>query len=398
MLLNFTQIRIIQLLILSVLLVFSIQSLANETVEIVGETADSHQPLNLEDLRAFTEVYARLRDQYYGNVDQQLIFEHAITGMLAEVDPYSSYLTSTEYARLNEITQGNYAGIGVEISSTDFRLTITDVIAGSPAHDAGIKADDIITVVNDQAVKGRLISDSLKELRGESGSHVTLEILRHETASNKTVSQRYELIRRVVHYNEISSRRLIENFLYLQIKSFQHNTARELQTEIETQLEEANIPGLILDLRDNPGGVLKSGVAVADHFMQKGLIVTTKTRGDVEDLHLSANHEQLLAGIPIVVLVNSGTASAAEIVAGALQDSQRATIVGEQSFGKGSIQSIFALSNGGALKLTTAHYYTPSGQVIHQQGIKPDVVVVDEPENTDDDPVLTAGVEILQKL
>lgn len=394
--LNFIQTRILRVLMLSVLLVFSTKTLADEVVD--KEVVDSRQSLNLEDLRAFTEVFTRLRDQYYGSVDQQLIFQHAITGMLAEVDPYSSYLTSAEYARLNETTQGNYAGIGVEISSTDFRLTITDVIVGSPAHDAGIKTDDIITTVNDQAVKGRLISDSLKELRGESGSRVTIEILRQETASNKAVNQRYELIRRVVHYNEISSRRLIEDFLYLQIKSFQHNTARELQTEIETQLRQANIPGLILDLRDNPGGVLKSGVAVADHFMQKGLIVTTKTRGDVEDLHLSANHEQLLAGIPIVVLVNSGTASAAEIVAGALQDSHRATIVGEQSFGKGSVQSIFPLSNGGALKLTTAHYYTPSGQVIHQQGIEPDVVVVDGPENTDDDPVLTAGVKVLRRL
>ncbi|MCF6263548.1 MAG: S41 family peptidase [Xanthomonadales bacterium] len=376
------------LMLSAVLLIFLSQALT-------AESEERPQSVNLEDLRAFTEVYTRLRDQYYGSVDQQLIFQHAITGMLAEVDPYSSYLTSAEYARLNETSSGVYAGIGVEISSADFRLKITGVIADSPAEEAGIKAGDIITAVNNQAVKGRLINASLEDLRGESDSRVSIETLRQASASDKALSQRYELVRRVVHYNEISSRRLVEDFLYLQIKSFQHNTARELQTEISAQLKRSAIPGLILDLRDNPGGVLNSGVAVADHFMQKGLIVTTKTRGETEDLRFSANREQLLTGIPIVVLVNSSTASAAEILAGALKDNHRATIVGEKTFGKGSVQTIFPLANGAALKLTTAHYYTPSGQVIHKHGIEPDVVVADEFEGADNDPVLAAGVEVL---
>lgn len=393
--LNYIQTQVQRLLILSVLLALSMPTLAAEPVD---ESVDGPQPVNLEDLRAFTEVFTRVRDQYYGSVDQQLIFQYAITGMLAEVDPYSSYLTSEEYTRLNETSRGNYAGIGVEISSTDFRLDITAVIAESPAAEAGIKAGDIITAVNEHAVKGRLISDSLDDLRGASGSRVSIQILRPGSASEKSLSQHYELIRRVVHYNEISSRRLVEDYLYLQIKSFQHNTALELQTEIETQLRQSTAPGLILDLRDNPGGVLNSGVAVADLFMQEGLIVTTKTRGDTKGVHLSANREQLLAGIPMVVLVNSSTASAAEIVAGALKDNHRATIVGEKSFGKGSVQSIFPLTNGAALKLTTAHYYSPSGRVIHKRGIEPDVILADDPEESDKDPVLTAGIAVLRKL
>ncbi|MCF6225303.1 MAG: S41 family peptidase [Xanthomonadales bacterium] len=379
-------------------LILSASLMMLSSLAFAVETKDHPQPVNLEDLRAFTEVYTRLRDQYYGSVDQQLIFQHAITGMLAELDPYSRYLTRDEYARLNETSSGNYAGIGVEISSADFQLKITGIIADSPAEEAGLKTDDIITAVNDQAVKGRQISESLEDLRGEAGTQVSIVILRQASASDESVSQRYELLRRVVHYNEISSRRLIEDFLYLQIKSFQHNSARELQTEIASQLAHSTVPGLILDLRDNPGGVLKSGVAVADLFMQKGLIVTIKTRGETKDLQFSANHEQLLTGIPIVVLVNSGTASAAEILAGALKDNHRATIVGEKTFGKGSVQTIFPLANGAALKLTTAHYYTPSGQVIHKHGIEPDVVAVDKIEDADNDPVLTAGIEVLRKL
>lgn len=379
-------------------LILSTSLMMVSSLALAVDAEPQPRSINLEDLRAFTEVYTRLRDQYYGSVDQQLIFQHAITGMLAELDPYSSYLTKDEYARLNETSSGNYASIGVEISSADFQLKITGIIADSPAEEVGLKADDIITAVNDQAVKGRQISESLEELRGEAGSRVSIDILRQASASDQTVNQRYELVRRVVHNNEISSRRLVGDFLYFQIKSFQHNTARELQTEIDSQLAHSTVPGVILDLRDNPGGVLKSGVAVADIFMQKGLIVTTKTRGETQDLRFSANREQLLAGIPIVVLVNSATASAAEILAGALKDNHRATIVGEKTFGKGSVQTIFPLANGAALKLTTAHYYTPSGQVIHKHGIEPDVVIADETEGADNDPVLTAGVEVLRKL
>ena len=360
--------------------------------------AETSQTLNLQDLRAFTEVYTQLRDQYYGSIDQSAVFQHAISGMLAEVDPHSSYLTKDEYARLSEISQGLYAGIGVEISSADERLEITRVMQDSPASSAGIAVGDFITAVNGHPVKGRLIIDSLDELRGEPGTKVSIDVLTKIQDTEEPGTRTIQLERAIIHYSEITSRRLIDDLLLIQIKSFQHNTARELQTEIETQLAGAKVPGLILDLRDNPGGILNSGVGVADHFMDKGLIVSTRTRGEVEDMRLSADHEQLLTGIPIVVLINSSTASAAEIVTGALQDSQRATIVGEKSFGKGSVQSVFPLSNGGALKLTTAHYFTPSGRVIHQHGIEPDVVVESEASEADADPVLTAGVEVLRGL
>lgn len=367
----------------------------------VSAATDKHNSaLNLKDLRAFTEVYIQIRDQYYGSIDQNEIFQHAISGMLADLDPHSSYLSKEEYADLNNSSQGLYAGIGVEISTAVERLEITLVIEDSPAANAGVAVGDIVTAVNGHPVRGRLIIDSLEELRGEPGTKVLIDILSKTPEPGKSSSniRTLKLERAIIHYNEISSHRLIDNLLLIQIKSFQHSTARELQVEIETQLAEASIPGLILDLRNNPGGILNSGVSVADHFMSQGLIVSTRTRGEVEDLRLSADNKQLLGNIPLVVLINSGTASAAEIVAGALQDSHRATIVGEKSFGKGSVQSVFPLSNGGALKLTTAHYFTPSGRVIHHQGIQPDVVIKETPSATDDDPVLTAGVEVLRGL
>ena len=353
---------------------------------------------NLQDLRAFTEVYIQIRDQYYGSVNQDKIFQHAISGMLADIDPHSSYLTKDQYIHLTELSEGHYAGIGVEISSANEQLEIIQLIDGAPAVLAGVKVGDIITAVNGVPVKGRLISDSLEDLRGEPGSTVELDILRKVKKSKKLKTHRLSIERSTIQFSDLSSHRLIDDYLLVRIKSFQQNTAKQLQTEIENQLLQSPVPGLILDLRDNPGGVLTSGVAVADHFMDQGLIVSTKTRGDVEDMRLSADPEQLLSDIPMVVLVNASTASAAEIVAGALQDTHRATIVGEKSFGKGSVQSVIPLSNCGALKLTTAHYFTPSGRVIHQHGIEPDIVIETEVTTADKDPMLTAALDVLRKL
>ncbi len=324
----------------------------------------------LKDLRAFTEVYSKIRDEYVDVSDQHQIFENAIRGMLLDLDPHSSYLSKKEFARLNTLSLGQYNGIGVEISTADKRLEIVGMLSGSPAETAKIQPGDIILAIDGKPVKGRSLEVALEELRGDAGTSLHLKLLQHANGKTRNVS----LIRAIIYVEAVSSKRLENNYLYLRIDSFQLNTATEVRDELERQLELSAIPGLILDLRDNPGGILHSGVGVADLFITEGLIVTTKTRDDGPGMRLSASSDQLLASTPIIILIDRGTASAAEIVAGALQDTNRATILGEKSFGKGSIQSVIPLSNGGALKLTTALYYTPEGRSIQATGIVPDVL------------------------
>ncbi len=365
----------------------------------------------LKDLRAFTEVYSKIRDEYVDVSDQHQIFENAIRGMLLDLDPHSSYLSKKEFAQLNTLSLGQYNGIGVEISTADKRLEIVGMLSGSPAETAKIQAGDIILAIDGKPVKGRALDVALEDLRGDAGTSVRLKIL--QQANDKT--RNVDLVRAIIHVNAVSSRRLENNYLYLRISSFQLNTATEVRDELERQLELSAIPGLVLDLRDNPGGILHSGVGVADLFITEGLIVTTRTRDDGPGMRLSANSDQLLASTPIIVLIDRGTASAAEIVAGALQDTNRATIMGEKSFGKGSIQSVIPLSNGGALKLTTALYYTPEGRSIQTTGIVPDVLAksllveeqtdintsskslsIESSDKNDGDPTLTEALNLLR--
>ncbi len=362
----------------------------------------------LKDLRAFTEVYSKIRDEYIDRPDQHQIFENAIRGMLLDLDPHSSYLSKKEYARLNNQSLGQYNGIGVEISTIDKQLEIAGLLAGSPAETANIKVGDIIIAIDGKSVKDRPLKDSLESLRGKAGTSVSLKIIQQRNGKTRRVP----LQRAIIYINAVSSKRLENNYLYLRIDSFQLNTAAEVRTELEQQLELSPIPGLILDLRNNRGGILHSGVGVVDLFITEGLIVSTKTRDNTAGMRLSANSDQLLASTPIMVLIDRDTASAAEIVAGALQDTNRATILGENSFGKGSIQSVIPLSNGGALKLTTAHYFTPSGRAIQANGIIPDILakamLTEDSANSvvssdsiksgqkDKDPTLTEALDLLR--
>ena len=356
----------------------------------------------LKDLRAFTEVYSKIRDEYVTTADQHQIFENAIRGMLEDLDPHTSYLSKKEFAQLNNQAMGQYNGIGVEISTADQRLEIVGLLDGSPAALANIQAGDIILAIDGKAVKDRSLDVALEDLRGKAGSKVKLRI--QQKANGKT--RHLELERAIIHVNAVSSKRLENNYLYLRIDSFKLNTAAEVRAELEQQLNLLPIPGLILDLRDNPGGIVRSSVGVVDLFITEGLIVSTRTRNETPGINLSATGDQLLASTAIIVLIDNGTASAAEIVAGALQDTNRATILGEKSFGKGSIQSVIPLTNGGALKLTTAHYYTPSGRSIQANGITPDILaksLLEQDTSTatienNSDPLLDEAIELLRTI
>ena len=329
--------------------------------------------LPLDDLRTFAEVYERIKDDYVEGVKDKTLLESAIRGMLSGLDPHSSYLDKDEYREIQVGTTGEFGGLGIEVGIDDGFVKIISPIDDTPAQRAGLQAGDLITRIDDKPVKGLALNEAVNLMRGKPGTEIRLTIMRGTEGRPLEV----KVQRDIIHVASVKSRTLEPGFGYLRLSQFQARTTEDMRTAIEALKKEnkGEIKGLILDLRNNPGGVLNAAVGVSDAFITDGLIVYTQGRLPDSKLQFKAGPDDVLDGAPLVVLVNGGSASASEIVAGALQDHKRALIMGTQTFGKGSVQTIVPIDETTALKLTTARYYTPSGRSIQAQGIAPDVVL-----------------------
>lgn len=342
---------------------------------VMADRADGTQQITLpiEELRAFVEVFDRISSHYVEEVEDQKLLENAISGMLSHLDPHSAYLPRENFEKVEEHTKGEFGGLGMEVGMDDGFVKVIAPIDDTPAQKAGIKAGDLIIKLDDRLVKGMDLTEAVKMMRGEPGSKIVLTIMR-EGELEPIVK---ELVRAVVKVKSVRQRMLEKDLGYVRISQFQVRTGPDLKAAIKALEKENKAPlqGLVLDLRNNPGGVLNASVDVSDAFIDKGLIVYTEGRIQNSKMRFEAKKGDVLNGKPIVVLVNEGSASASEIVSGALQDHRRALIVGRSTFGKGSVQTLLPLNNGAAIKLTTALYYTPSGRSIQAEGIKPDIEI-----------------------
>ncbi len=327
--------------------------------------------LPLNELRVFAEAFNRISSAYVEEIDDKTLLENAIKGMLSQMDPHSSYLDKDSFDDLQESTSGNYGGLGIEIGMEDGFIKVISPMDDTPAAKAGVESGDLIIQLNDIPVKGMSLSDAIEAMRGEPGSEIEITVIK----SNNPTPTPLTLTREVIKIASVRQRYLEDGFGYLRIAQFQSGTGDEVEKAVIQLKDEGDLDGLIIDLRNNPGGVLQSAVAVSDAFIDDGLIVSTRGRMEDSEHRYNARTPDSIHGVPIVVLVNAGTASASEIVAGALQDHGRAIVMGTTTFGKGSVQTILPLTNEKAIKLTTAKYYTPNGKSIQAAGIIPDIWV-----------------------
>lgn len=328
--------------------------------------------LPLEDLRVFTKAFDQIRKGYVKDIDDRTLLEYAIRGMLDELDPHSSYLDANSFKDLQVNTTGEFGGLGIEVGLENGYVKVVSPIDDTPAARAGVEAGDLIVKLDGTSVKGLSLDDAVEKMRGPKGTSVTVTIVR------EGVDQPFDLVltRDIVKVRSVRTEIKDDHYAYLRIAQFQVHTGQDLAKEYAKLVKKhPNLHGVILDLRNNPGGVLTASVEVADHFLEDGLIVYTEGRVADSNTRFQATPGDMTNGLPLVVLVNDGSASASEIVAGALQDHGRALIVGTQSFGKGSVQSVIQITNDKALKLTTALYYTPNGRSIQAEGITPDIEV-----------------------
>lgn len=340
---------------------------------------------SLAEIQAFTRAFEMIKQAYVEPVSNRELMQSAVRGMLAGLDPHSQFLDRSDLKDLDEDTSGTYTGLGIEVAQANHQLVIVAPLDGGPAKRAGIVAGDVIVAIDGAVVQPDGLAASMKQLRGPIGSRVTLTILH----SDRGKPVKVPLVRERIRVASVTTRMLEPGYAYLRISEFQEDTADEL-TRALTKLQKQHGPlrGAVLDLRSNPGGLLTSAVGVADDFINSGLIVSTRGRLPQSNLKFNATPGDLLNGAPMVVLVDNGTASAAEIVTGALKDHHRALIMGRRTFGKGSVQTVLPIGDGDAVKLTTARYYTPDGTSIQVAGITPDIVLGNVTVEADRDPEL----------
>ena len=341
--------------------------------------APSKWPLSAADSAQIAEVYDRVRREYVDKVEGPQLIDDALRGMVGRLDPYSSFLDAEEYADLRVSTAGTYAGIGIEVSTADRALRVVRPFRDSPAAVAGIQSGDMISAIDGMPV-GSDLDTAMARMRGPRGSTVKLAVVRAGSA----LPLEFTVVRAQVDVHSVGLVRLDDGFLYARIMTFSDTTAMDFAAGVARLRRDLGSKprGLILDLRNNPGGVLESAVEVADQMLEEGVIVTADGRTPAARFSMSATPGEVLAGVPVVVLVNGATASAAEILAGALQDHHRAVLLGQRTYGKGLVQTVMPLASGRAIKLTTSRYYTPSGRSIQGSGIEPD-----QPFETEDQPV-----------
>ncbi len=335
-------------------------------------TASDSAPLPLDDLRTFAEVMDRIKSAYVEPVSDKTLLENAIKGMLSNLDPHSAYLEPEAFRDLQESTSGEFGGLGIELGTEDGFLKVVSPIDDTPASAAGIQPGDLIVKIDGQPTKGLSLMEAVEKMRGKAGSDIELTLVRE---GGKPFD--VELTRAVIKVKSVKSQLLDDGYGYIRITQFQVNSGEEVGKAL-AKLRKDNgkkLRGIVLDLRNNPGGVLQAAVEVTDHFLKKGLIVYTEGRIANSELRFNADPADASEGVPLVVLINGGSASASEIVAGALQDHKRGVLMGTDSFGKGSVQTVLPLNNDRALKLTTALYFTPNGRSIQAQGIVPDIEV-----------------------
>ncbi|MGB7574526.1 MAG: S41 family peptidase [Thermodesulfobacteriota bacterium] len=326
-----------------------------------------------EDLKVFTDVLGLIQKDYVEETKSKDLIYGAIKGMLETLDPHSAFMPPNMYKEMQEETKGRFEGLGIEITIKDTILTVVSPIEGTPAYKAGILAGDQIVKIDGESTKNFTLMDSVKRLRGPRGTKVTISILREGFTKPKD----FTLVREVIPVRSVRHELLEKNYGYIRLSQFQEKTDDEFEKAMKALEEESKgtLRGLILDLRNNPGGLLDQAVKITDRFVESGLIVSVEGRKEDQRMKFYAHPDGKLAHYPLVVLVNGGSASGAEIVAGALQDQGRGLIVGTQTFGKGSVQTIIPLKDGSGLRLTTARYYTPSGRSIQAKGIVPDIIV-----------------------
>ena len=332
---------------------------------------DIYQQLSL-----FGDILERVRQEYVDAPQNRELIEAALTGMLSSLDPHSSYLSPKRFIEMQVHTNGKFGGLGIEVTMEKGLIKVIAPIAGTPAERAGVLPNDLIIKLNGQNVLGLSLSDAVDIMRGERGTDIHLTIIRH------AVSQPLEITitRDIIHIQVVHSRMTgpHKNIMYIRLTTFNKNTMNTLKKAVKTLSKEhqgKNLSGYIIDLRNNPGGLLSQAIQVSDSFLSHGEIVSTRARNPKDNIRYHAKKKTLFQKVPLLVLINGGSASASEIVAGALQDHHHALIVGTKSFGKGSVQTIIPLPNEGALKLTTARYYTPSGKSIQARGIIPDIII-----------------------
>jgi carboxyl-terminal processing protease len=326
-----------------------------------------------EDLKVFTDVLGLIQKDYVEETKSKDLIYGAIKGMLETLDPHSAFMPPNMYKEMQEETKGRFEGLGIEITIKDTILTVVSPIEGTPAYKAGVLAGDQIVKIDGESTKNFTLMDSVKRLRGPRGTKVTISILREGFTKPKD----FTLVREVIPVRSVRHELLEKNYGYIRLSQFQEKTDDEFEKAMKALEEESKgtLRGLILDLRNNPGGLLDQAVKITDRFVESGLIVSVEGRKEDQKMKFYAHPDGKLAHYPLVVLVNGGSASGAEIVAGALQDQGRGLIVGTQTFGKGSVQTIIPLKDGSGLRLTTARYYTPSGRSIQAKGIVPDIIV-----------------------
>lgn len=363
-----------QILLSGLLLIASSQIQAQEPAtqeqkaekELVNKT-----PIPMDEINSFVEVFTRIKQGYVTEVSDKQLMEYAIKGMLNGLDPHSVYINGKRFDNLDETATGKFGGIGIEVMMQDGFIKVIAPIDDTPAAEAGLQTGDLITRIDGNAVTGDSLSDATSQLRGKPGTPVTITILRENESEPIEVT----LKRAVVKVDSVKDKRLSDEIGYIKIAQFQTTTAESFRKHIKDLKKDKKFAGLILDLRNNPGGLLSSAISITDSFLTEGVIVSTKGRIKENDEKFMASSVNTLDDLPVVVIINGGSASASEIVAGALQDHKRALILGTTSFGKGSVQTVLNISDTEAIKLTTSRYYTPSGRSIQVAGIEPDVFV-----------------------
>ncbi len=340
---------------------------------LAEKTTEESVGLPLNELRNFSDIFARIKTDYVEDVDDKTLLENAIRGMLTGLDPHSTYLNTDEYNELKIGTTGKFGGLGIQVGMEDGFVKVISPIDDTPAFRAGLESGDLIIRLNEKSVKGMTLNDAVKIMRGDPGTDIKLVVIRE--GADKPLP--FTVTRAIISVNSVKSRILEPDYGYIRISNFQSKTARDLVSEVsKLKTENKNeLKGLVLDLRNNPGGVLSAAADVSDAFIDEGKLVYTKGRIENSDFEFNAKPGDIMNGLPVVVLINGGSASASEIVAGALQDHKRAVIMGSKSFGKGSVQTIQELRSGGAVKITTARYFTPNGRSIQGEGITPDIAL-----------------------
>ncbi len=362
------QFKTIMILVFGIIFGVSVSLTGNV---LANKTKTESTRIPLTELRTFSDIFSRVKADYVEKVTDKKLFENAIRGMLSGLDPHSAYLSPDEYKELKIGTTGKFGGLGIQVGMEDGFVKVISPIDDTPAFRAGIKAGDLIIRLNGKSVKGMSLNDAVKIMRGDPGTDIKLTVIREGADKPLHIT----VTRDIISVESIKSRLLEPNFGYIRITNFQSKTPRDMLAAI-AKLKKKNknsLKGLVLDLRNNPGGVLSAAADVSDAFINSGKLVYTKGRIKNSDFEFNARPGDVLNGAPMVVLINGGSASASEIVAGALQDHHRAVIMGTRSFGKGSVQTIQELRNGGAIKITTARYFTPSGRSIQGEGITPDI-------------------------